>query len=216
MLLSQHWTIGFSQNFPFEWLRLWVGIVREFWYFFGASKMPLSAHVLLSLAKRYEVAQLFEVDKFQGLYYEQCSPFFESALFLFSRLLKRGGQTLFLRLKAFWCKMWKLLIAVVPILYSIIKNALCRLFPNFNLDAQYFQNLLAMLFYCSARWLRTLGPKLMHPLMHSQIEFSDASTDALKNWIQWCIHWCIQDLKPVAFWSSVFKISSENLTISKV
>ena len=63
--------------------------------------MPLSAHVLLSLAKRYEVAQFFEVDKFQGLYYEQCSPFFESALFLFSRLLKRGGQTLFLRLKAF-------------------------------------------------------------------------------------------------------------------
>ena len=63
--------------------------------------MPLSAHVLLSLAKRYEVAQLFEVDKFQGLYYEQCSPFFESALFLFSRLLKRGGQTLFLRLEGF-------------------------------------------------------------------------------------------------------------------
>ena len=61
--------------------------------------------------------------------------FFESALFLFSRLLKRGGQILFLRLEAFWCKIVETVDICSPFLYSIIKNA----FVQTNLDAQYFQ-----------------------------------------------------------------------------
>ena len=58
--------------------------------------MPLSAHVLLSLAKRYEVAQFFEVDKFQGLYYvNSVALFLKVPYFCFLGCLKEVAKPFF-------------------------------------------------------------------------------------------------------------------------
>ena len=114
MLLSQHWTIGFSQNFPFEWLKAWVGIVREFLVLFWCLKMPLSAQFFPLSCKEVLKWLNFWGGQIPGSILQSVALFFESALFLISRLLKRGGQILFLRLEAFGARLWKLLISVVP------------------------------------------------------------------------------------------------------
>ena len=112
--------------------------------------------------------------------------FLKVPYFCFLGCLKEVAKPYFQDLKAFWCKIWKLLIAVSPILYSIIKNALCRPTWMHNIFRIYWQ-------CCFTVQPDDLGPwapkwcihwcthklnSVMRPLIHSKIEFNDASTDA--------------------------------------
>ena len=138
----------------------------NFWCFFGASKCLYLLNFFLFLAKRYWSGSTFEVDNISGSILQSVALFLKSVLFLFSRLLKRGDQILFLRLEAFGCKIVETVDICSPFLYSIIKkNALCRPTWMHNIFRFYWQ-------CCFTVQPDDLGP-----------------------WApNWCIHWCTQKL----------------------
>ena len=100
-----------------------------------------------------------------GSILQSVALFLKEPFFCFLGCLKEVAKPYFQDLKAFWCKIWKLLIAVAPILYSIIKNALCR--PT------WMHNVLKIYWQCCFTFQPdNLGPEAPN----------------------WCIHWCTQNL----------------------